>query len=291
MAQDTPAYFRRPRAGRRPHQLQCSRQRRRHRRLHGLGAHAGLDVQCVEVRQRAACEDRSFAAQSQRRDTGRRDDQVRLRRNRVLHRWRPRPRADEPGSDRPAARPGLGRDHRLRQLHRREGEHHLRSGRAGRACGNRRRCGQHRLRRRSAPSCRRIPSTRSSRFPESRQSRRTRSTSRRTTTPRSSARRPYGRRSAGRPTPATTSSSAPSTPASGPRIRWSRRPACRHRPVASAAASSATAATSRHLGPTFACNNKLIGAYAFTNTYMAQHRVERARVLQQRDVHVLAARL
>ena len=44
-----------------------------------------------------------------------------------------------------------------------------------------------------------------------------------------------------------------------------------------------------HLGPTFACNNKLIGAYAKTATYMVDRRLGRPGVLQQHDGRVLAA--
>ena len=52
-----------------------------------------------------------------------------------------------------------------------------------------------------------------------------------------------------------------------------------------------TAPTSRTSGPTFNCNNKLIGAYAKTATYMAVTRLRRAGVLQRHDQAVLAARL
>ena len=44
-----------------------------------------------------------------------------------------------------------------------------------------------------------------------------------------------------------------------------------------------------HLGPTFACNNKLIGAYAKMATYMAVHGSDGAGVLQRRDTRVLAS--
>ena len=46
-------------------------------------------------------------------------------------------------------------------------------------------------------------------------------------------------------------------------------------------------ADAAHLGPPFACNNKLIGAYAFTATYMANHRLRRPGVLQRHDRRVL----
>ena len=99
---------------------------------------------------------------------------------------------------------------------------------------------------------------------------RTRWSSRRMTTPSSSARRPSGPRSAAPRRPARTSSSASSTRASGPSIRCSRRLVSRLRKAASrAAVPSSTSGDAAHLGPAFACNNKLIGAYAFTNTYMA----------------------
>ena len=61
----------------------------------------------------------------------------------------------------------------------------------------------------------------------------------------------------------------------------------RRRPAASRPASSATAPTSPTSGPTFTCNNKLIGAYAKTATYMANDRRRRGRVLQQHDPPVL----
>ena len=120
----------------------------------------------------------------------------------------------------------------------------------------------------SSPAC--------SRFPASQRCRRTRSSSRKTTTRRSSARRTSGRRSAGPDTPARTSSSASSTPASGRSTRSLRRP----RPAGAAAAASyacqfGDGSDAAHLGPTFACNNKLIGAYAFTDTYMALIGTER----------------
>ena len=44
-----------------------------------------------------------------------------------------------------------------------------------------------------------------------------------------------------------------------------------------------------HLGPTFTCNDKLIGAYAKTATYMAHADRSSGRVLQQHDGAVLRA--
>ena len=47
-----------------------------------------------------------------------------------------------------------------------------------------------------------------------------------------------------------------------------------------------------HLGPAFACNNKLIGAYALTATYMVDASAPTAeRVLQQHDRQLLGPRL
>ena len=72
---------------------------------------------------------------------------------------------------------------------------------------------------------------------------------------------------------------------------WPESPMIRRRPASrlrrtrcrSTTATSVTARTSAHLGPTFACNNKLIGAYNFTADLHVDPGLERTGVLQQHD--------
>ena len=68
-------------------------------------------------------------------------------------------------------------------------------------------------------------------------------------------------------------------------VRRPRPPAPPARPRTPA--SSATARDAAHLGAAFTCNHKLIGAYAFTETYMAVVGAGAGRVLQQHDAHLL----
>ena len=65
--------------------------------VHGDGADAGLHVRRREVALGRAREDRPGAARPHRLEAGQRDDQVRLRRDRVVHGRRRRPRGDQPG--------------------------------------------------------------------------------------------------------------------------------------------------------------------------------------------------
>ena len=139
---------------------------------------------------------------------------------------------------------------------------------------------------------RRVPANRwqrCSRSPASRRCSATRWSSRSTTTPRSSARRTSGRRSAGR------SNAGEQRHRRRHRHRHlarasvaSRTTACRAAPAAVRRASSATAPTPPTSARPFTCNDKLIGAYAFLNTYMAVSGTRPDEFCNATTRHVLA---
>ena len=76
-----------------------------------------LDLQCRQVDSAALRQDGSVAPRAQRLDARQRDDQVRLRRDRVVQGRRRRPRRDEPAVTGKTLKAQPGRRHRLRAAH------------------------------------------------------------------------------------------------------------------------------------------------------------------------------
>ena len=112
------------------------------------------------------------------------------------------------------------------------------------------------------------------------------------TTRRSSAQRPSGRRWADRSTPARNVIVGVIDTGIWPEHPMVYDPGRPPRPSRSAYGCQFGDGTDvAHLGPTFTCNNKLIGAYAESATYMANVGLRRPGVLQQHDRRLLGPRL
>ena len=238
---------------------------------HGDAADARLDVQRREVDVGALAQTDPVAARAHRLDARQRHDQVRLRRDRVLRGRRRRPRGDEPGGHRQDAEGQQGRGAAPTSSTRARSRTRSRAAveKAVPGANDRRR----RSRRPTAASRRRCRRTRSptcSRSTASPRCSRTRSSSRSTTTP----------------TFIGATAVWPSLGGSAERRLERHRRRHRHRHLARASDARRRARLGApagglkgcqfgdgtdvaHLGPAFTCNNKLIGAYAKTATYMA----------------------